>query len=127
MTDHYPYITATGRSANTGYWKHRLWALLLILFAASGSYGQINLSGKPGLIYTPSAVKTEDGLFRFGYNYNPMHYALRGKDKNPERILYASVTLFSRLEININFLQMINSSRRKVKEGLGDRQLDLRY
>jgi hypothetical protein len=127
MKDHYPYIPATGRFLKTGRCKNYFLALILLLFAFGETYGQINLSGKPGLIYTPSAVKTEDGLFRFGYNYNPMHYALRGKDKNPERILYASVTLFSRLEININFLQMINSSRRKVKEGLGDRQLDLRY
>lgn len=127
MTDFYPDILKTERFRQAGCWKNKLLVLTLFLFACTGTYGQINLSGKPGLIYTPSAVKTEDGLFRFGYNYNPMHYALRGKDKNPERILYASVTLFSRLEININFLQMINSSRRKVKEGLGDRQLDLRY
>lgn len=108
--------------------KKMIFLLFTVFFLASFPlYAQINLSGKPGLMYTPSAVKTEDGTFRFGYNYNPMHYALRGRDKNAERILYANITIFSRLEININFLQMINSSRRKVKEALGDRQLDVRY
>ena len=102
-------------------------SFLLLVITCQAVIGQINLSGKPGLIYTPSAVETEDGLFRFGYNYNPIRYALRGRNRNPERIIYANVTILPRLEININFLQMINTSTRKVKEGLGDRQLDLRY
>jgi hypothetical protein len=127
MTDNYPYPDKNGLLTRTGLYAGRLLVAATLLFGGSQTYGQINLSGKPGLIYTPSAVQTENGLFRFGYNYNPMSYALRGRDKNAERILYASVSLFSRLEININFLQMISNSRRKVKEGLGDRQLDLRY
>ncbi len=100
---------------------------LLLIITAHATFGQVNLSGKPGLIFTPSAVETEDGLFRFGYNYNPIRYALRGRYKNPERIIYANVTILPRLEVNINFLQMISTSNRKVKEALGDRQLDLRY
>lgn len=88
---------------------------------------QINISGKPGIIYTPNAVESPDGQFRFGYNYNPIKYALRGRGKNPERIIYANVTILKRLEINVNLLQMIDSKYRNVKEALGDRQLDLRY
>jgi len=88
---------------------------------------QINLSGKPGLINTPNAVESPDGQFRFGYNYNPTKYSLRQRGKNPERIIYANVTIFSRLEINVNLLQMISTDNSKVKEALGDRQLDLRY
>jgi hypothetical protein len=127
MTDNYPYPGKSGSLRRTCLHAGRLLVGAALLFACTHTYGQINLSGKPGMIYTPSAVETDNGMFRFGYNYNPMRYALRGRDKNAERILYASVSLFSRLEININFLQMISSSRRKVKEGLGDRQLDLRY
>ena len=102
-------------------------SFLLLLMLGQGALAQVNLSGKPGLLFTPTAVETEDGLFRFGYNYNPIRYALRGRNRNPERILYANVTVLPRLEVNINFLQMINTPTRKVKEGLGDRQLDLRY
>jgi hypothetical protein len=127
MKEYYPNVINTGIFISMGILKNKLLVVTILLLATTCTYGQINLSGKPGLMYTPSAVKTEDGLFRFGYNYNPMRYALRGRNKNPERILYANITIFSRLEININFLQMISSSRRKVKEGLGDRQLDLRY
>jgi hypothetical protein len=100
---------------------------LLLLITVQQTHGQVNLSGKPGLLFTPSAVATEDGLLRLGYNYNPMGYALRARNRNPERILYANLTILPRLEVNINFLQMISTSTRKVKEGIGDRQLDLRY
>jgi len=100
-----------------------LMACLSIKFADA----QVNLSGKPGLIYTPNAVESPDGQFRFGYNYNPIKYALRGRGRNPERIIYANVTILSRLEINVNLLQMISTDKSKVKEALGDRQLDLRY
>jgi len=97
------------------------------LFAVSQSFAQVNLSGKPGLIYTPSAVATEDGFFRLGYNYNPIKYALRGGGLNPERILYANVTILKRLEVNVSLLQKIDTKIHNVKEGIGDRQLDLRY
>ena len=107
--------------------KHAATLSLLICFISYSSYAQINLSGKPGLIYTPSAVESEDGQFRVGFNYNPKPYALRGRARNSERILYANITLFSRLEVNINFLQMIGNDLHKVREGIGDRQLDLRY
>jgi hypothetical protein len=100
---------------------------LLLLINVQQVLAQVNLSGKPGLMFTPNAVETEDGLLRLGYNYNPIRYALRGRNKNPERILYANLTVLPRLEVNINFLQMISTSTRKVKEALGDRQLDLRY
>lgn len=101
--------------------------LLISCMTTQSAKAQINLSGKPGLIYTPSAVESPDGQFRFGYNYNPIKYALRGRGRNPERIIYANVTILKRLEINVNLLQMIDSKYRNVKEALGDRQLDLRY
>ena len=98
-----------------------------LLFLGFSSRAQVNLSGKPGLIFTPSAVETEDGLFRFGYNYNPINYALRGRGRNPERVIYANVTILKRLEINASLLQMIDTDQRKVREAIGDRQLDIRY
>jgi hypothetical protein len=98
-----------------------------LLFLATGAQAQVNLSGKPGLIFTPSAVETADGLFRFGYNYNPVKYALRRRGRNPERILYANITILKRLEINASLLQMISTDQYKVREAIGDRQLDIRY
>jgi hypothetical protein len=111
--------------------KHRKGGLvlsfLLLVLTAQNVFCQVNISGKPGLIYTPNAVETEDGLFRFGYNHNPIRYALYRRNRNPERVLFANITILPRLDININFLQSINTSKSKVKDGLGDRQLDLRY
>ncbi|WP_428661389.1 YjbH domain-containing protein [Runella sp.] len=88
---------------------------------------QTNLSGKPGLLYVPSAVATDEGMFKFGYNYNPKQYALRGSKLNAERILFANLTLLPRLEININLLQKISTPSHKTREAIGDRQLDIRY
>jgi hypothetical protein len=88
---------------------------------------QVNNSGKPGLIFTPSAVETEVGLFRFGYNYVPIDYSLRGRHKNPERVIYANITILPRLEVTASLLQKISTDTRKVREAIGDRQLDLRY
>ncbi len=107
--------------------KGGFWLSFLLLFASSALLAQVNLSGKPGLIYTPNAVATDDGLLRVGYNYNPMKYGLRRQGRNPEQILFASITILKRLEVNVNFLQLISTEKYKVKEALGDRQLDLRY
>lgn len=100
---------------------------LLLLIGVLPASAQINLSGKPGLIYIPSAEETADGTFRLGYNYNPLKYALRYPYKNPERVLFANVTLLKRLDVNLNFLQLVKVDGKKVRQGLGDRQLDLRY
>ena len=108
-------------------WKGSVMLSFFLLFLGFHSSAQVNLSGKPGLIFTPSAVETEDGLFRFGYNYNPIKYALRRRGRNPERVLYANVTILKRLEINASLLQMIDTDQNKVKEAIGDRQLDIRY
>lgn len=101
--------------------------LSFILFFTLTSFAQTNLSGKPGLIYVPSAVALEDGAFRFGYNYNPIHYGMRGRNKNPERIWFAHLAVLPRLEVTVTLLQMIDSDIRDVSEGIGDRSMDFRY
>lgn len=91
------------------------------------TFAQVNLSGKSGLMYTPSAVMTDDGFFRIGYNYNPIRYGLRGRNENPERILFANVTILPRLEVGVTLLQMIDTPTSDVSEGIGDRGMDVRY
>lgn len=111
-----------------GFWKGGLWLPFLLWFGMGAPVlAQVNLSGKPGLIYTPNAVATEDGLLKIGYNYNPMKYSLRRAGRNPEQILFVSITVLKRLEVNVNFLQSRSTKDYKIKDGLGDRQLDLRY
>lgn len=108
-------------------WKGSVLLSFLLLLYASETFSQVNNSGKPGLIFTPNAVAVDDGLFRFGYNYVPIDYSLRRRHRNPERVLFATVTVLPRLELNVNLLQPISTDKRKVKSGIGDRQLDLRY
>ena len=90
---------------------------------------QVNLSGKSGLMYTPTAVMTDDGFFRIGYNYNPTNYSLKGKNLNPESIWFANVTVLPRLEITVTLLRMIDTPLRYISEsqGIGDRSMDVRY
>jgi hypothetical protein len=90
-------------------------------------WGQVNISGKPGLLYVPSATLSEDGALRIGVAYNPVKYGFRGRGRNADRIVYANLTVLPRLEINVNLLQMIGTEQNSVREALGDRQLDLRY
>jgi hypothetical protein len=120
-------VTKYYKLKNLNHWKGSAALSFLLLFNGLTAMAQVNNSGKPGLIFTPSAVETEEGLLRLGYNYVPIDYALRARHRNPERVIYASVTVLKRLEISANLLQVISTKDRKVKEAIGDRQLDLRY
>lgn len=101
--------------------------LFVVLFAFNYAEAQNNLSGQSGLINVPSATMTEDGTFKIGYNYNPIDYSLRFNRKNPEQILYISLVLLPRLELNVNLLQALSTDTHPTKEALGDRQIDIKY
>lgn len=102
--------------------------ILVCLFSfQKHAAAQKNLSGKNGLIYIPSAVESLDGDFSFGYNYNPIEYALRGKNKYAEQILFANLDILPRLQVSFLLLQQRKDGKRKTRDGIGDRQLDIRY
>ncbi|WP_026632849.1 YjbH domain-containing protein [Dyadobacter alkalitolerans] len=99
---------------------------LLALFFGTDVTGQNNISGKPGLIYVPSAAETKDGAFQFGYNFNPMRYGIRYNRVNSEGIYFANLTILRRFEVNVNLLRVNNEAWHGHK-GIGDRQIDLKY
>lgn len=99
---------------------------LLILCVSTCGYGQMNISGKPGLIYVPSATETKEGNFQFGVNYNPKKYGFRFNKQNSENIYFINTTIIPRLEVNINLLR-INNEKIRGQKGIGDRQIDLKY
>ncbi|MHA4737800.1 YjbH domain-containing protein [Dyadobacter sp. MSC1_007] len=103
-----------------------MFPFLFALFMCPLTYGQTNISGKPGLIYVPTAQKSDVGTFQFGYHFNPIDYGFRYNGRNSEGIYFANLTLLPRLEVNINLLRVNNEILRGQK-GIGDRQLDLRY
>jgi hypothetical protein len=107
--------------------KGAKWLPFLFIFSFYKVYCQENISGKSGLMYIPDAKKMRDGVFKLGYVYNPVNYALRGKRVNPERILYTNLTIVPRLDITFSLLQKISTPENKASEALGDRQLDIRY
>ncbi len=88
---------------------------------------QTNLSGKPGLLYVPSAEFVPEGRLTFGAVYNPKGYALSRRDRNAEAVMFANLTILPRLDININVLKAIGNPENPVIKDLGDRQLDVRY
>ncbi len=100
--------------------------LCLSVFAGPFCNAQTTIFGKTGLIYIPTATRTGDGTFQFGYHYNPIRYGFRYKDRNSESISFVNLTLLPRLEININLLQY-NSHKILDQKGIGDRQLDIKY
>ena len=109
--------------------KGRLAVLPLLLVLVSVEVGccQVNLSGKPGLIYVPSAAFTEDGLLTVGVNYNPAKYALSETGKNAERVLFANLTILPRLDIGVSLLKPLATTQHPVIKDIGDRQLDVKY
>jgi hypothetical protein len=103
-----------------------MFPFLFALCMSTLTYGQTNIFGKAGLIYVPSAQRTDDGAFQAGYHYNPNHYSFRYKDVSSESIYFANLTLLPRLEANISLLQF-NNQKFPDQKGIGDRQLDLKY
>ncbi|GAB3964253.1 hypothetical protein GCM10028806_01570 [Spirosoma terrae] len=89
-------------------------------------WGQVNVSGKSGLLYIPTAEVQEDGTFSFGYTFNPSNYAFRFNKKNSESISFVNLVILPRLEVNLNLLNP-NGPVRFADKGIGDRQIDLKY
>lgn len=101
---------------------------LLSLFALNSPFcdAQTTIFGKTGLIYVPTATRTDDGTFQFGYHYNPIRYGFRYKGQNSESISFVNLTILPRLEVNVNLLQY-NNHKNLDQKGIGDRQLDIKY
>lgn len=97
-------------------------------------WAQVNISGKRGLIYIPSAEVVADGTLSFGYGFNPSSYAFRFSPQanplivtcNSESIAFVNLVVFPRLEVNINLL-LPNGPIQYSAKGIGDRQIDIKY
>lgn len=99
---------------------------LVILCSEVPVYSQMNISGKPGLIYVPTATETKEGALHFGINYNPIDYGFRYNKRNSENIYFINATIVPRLEVNVNLLR-INNEKINGQKGIGDRQIDFKY
>ncbi|GAB4039745.1 YjbH domain-containing protein [Spirosoma jeollabukense] len=104
------------------------WLVIALLLAGISPLvqAQVNIAGKPGLIYIPSARVLDDGTFWAGCNYNPISYAFRFNKTNSESIYFVNLSLLPRLEINLSLLRP-NGPVPFGARGIGDRQLDLKY
>lgn len=103
--------------------------LLLPLWLGAGSsllHAQVNVSGKPGLLYIPTARVPADGTFWAGATYAPQRYSFRMNGQFSETIYFVNLALLPRLELNINLLNM-NGNIPYGQRGIGDRQIDVKY
>ena len=116
-------------SEKAHYWRRGVLGLpFLVCSLVVNLQAQNNLSGQSGLMNVPTAIMSPEGTFKFGYNHNPNHFDLRSKFGVSEQVLYFNLALFPRLELNVNFLQFaFDVSKKPAKEGLGDRQLEVKY
>lgn len=114
----------------------RLLVLWLLSVVVSGTtlFAQVNVSGKAGLLYVPTATLLADGTFHAGYSYNPVRYAFRFnpdinpllKTRNSESIFFVNLVVLPRLELNVNLLRP-NGPIQYGARGIGDRQIDVKY
>ncbi len=110
-----------------------LWGLVMVA-SVSPSLAQVNISGKAGLLYVPTATILSDGTFHAGYSYNPVNYAFRFnpdanplvKTRNSESIFFVNLVVLPRLELNVNLLRP-NGPIQYGARGIGDRQIDVKY
>lgn len=108
--------------------KRKGLVLFLLLAFLTDAAAQMNMSGKPGLMYIPTARETKDGELNAGYFYNPVKYAVKynGRLVYPESIYAVNITLLPRLDLNLSLLAPIYKGDFRV-EGIGDRQIEFKY
>ena len=125
-----PLVHYLFRQGNTFLIGWLLW--LSCFFSASA---QVNIAGKPGLLYIPTARSLQDGDFLTGYAFNPIRYSVSGINnpgvtadlyKNSENILYATLCALPRFEVNVTILRPNGYLPLKAR-GIGDRQFDFKY
>lgn len=110
-----------------------LWLLSTVGSATTG-LAQVSVSGKPGLLYVPTARLLPDGTLHAGVSYNPVNYAFRFNPainpklttRNSESIFFVNLALLPRFELNITLLRP-NGPVQYGARGIGDRQIDLKY
>lgn len=102
---------------------------VIYLVGPAQSVAQVNVSGKPGLLYIPTARILDDGAVCAGATYNPIRYAFRfnsTRSRSSETIYFVNLVLLPRLEVNLNLL-IPNETVDFQDRGIGDRQIDIKY
>jgi len=101
--------------------------LSLALLGSGMGWAQVTITGKPGLIYTPTAFFNKDPTATIGYSYNPSSSSFRLNKRFAERILFVNIDLLPRLELNFFLLKPVGPGVPYGENGIGDRQLDVKY
>jgi hypothetical protein len=125
------FLTGENSSKRSSFLWHRVAPIVgTVLMMVQTGYGQMNISGKPGLMYIPTSVSPRDGTLSIGGSYNPETYSFRRNGDFSENIYFVNLTFIPRLEVNLT-LTRSNGVRRiaaiRDRSGIGDRQLDVKY
>ena len=105
------------------------WLPFVFLFSYHVSMAQVNIAGKKGLLFIPTAEETEDGLFTLSAVTIPPPYSFTRQNQLYGNVIYvAGLTVVPRLDIQFQFINVYGTNNApKIPLGLGDRQLDFRY
>ncbi len=105
-----------------------IWLPIAFLFLfVFQSQGQINYSGKQGLMHIPTAEVLPDGTFSMASLYVPQDYAFR-RPGYFNQIFVASLTVIPRISIHFQLNRAYPiGNRPPARQGIGERQLDLSY
>lgn len=107
-----------------GFWLPFVFLLSYHLVTA-----QVNIAGKKGLLFIPTAEEAEDGVFTLSAVTIPPSYSFTRQNQLYGNVIYvAGLTVLPRLDIQFQFINLYRTANApKIPLGLGDRQLDFRY
>lgn len=106
-----------------GFWL----PFVFFIWVLSAGYGQVNISGKRGLLMIPTAELQKDGTFSLGGAWLPPDLGFSRKGYNTQ-IITGSITFVPRLSIHFQLIKQVETGNLpKLQQGLGDRQLDFTY
>ena len=102
------------------------WLPFVFFMQFQTSVAQVNITGKKGLMLIPTAEATTDGQVSLGRATVPAEHSFYARNRFDDHIYYANLTFIPRLEINFILIRAAATTT-QLRQGLGDRQLDMKY
>lgn len=105
-----------------GFWL----PFVFFIWVFSAGYGQVNISGKRGLMFIPTAEAMPDGAFLLQAAYLPASQSFFARNIHSNTNYVASLQVLPRVGVQF-FINRANAPTSQFKQGLGDRQIDFSF
>lgn len=121
--DHFTLMTFLSNmmfgTTRGGFWL----PFVFFFWANLAGFGQVNISGKKGLMFIPSAEPMPDGTFQLQAAYLPSSQSFFLRDRYSNTNYNASLQVLPRVGVQF-LINRVNAPTSQVRQGLGDRQVD---